>query len=256
MSLALLRRLNGSRKGALHRFIERQGGRDPRIAWYPSAGEDFRPLMYLSAAYAAHDAVDAGEPAPPGLFLFSDYFPWSDSAFLDQRSIYLDDRTSIVVETIEELPRVDLPLHAEIVAFPDGSAATNRVLFLEVVVSSDVLGQLRAPVLYVFSENEAFCGEMLLPERAHISHVVHVRYGGGLGGGGHASGVWIKGVLKALGTEVLISDQHFHVQRGDERAFELYPALRGQEPELRPCRIVPGHAWSNHGDVVWDLVRR
>ena len=81
MSIQLLTELNGSKKGALKKFIDTFKG-EPRIAWYPSAGVDFRALLYLSPQYAASDPVDVEEPQTPDIFLFTDYFPWDKYFYL------------------------------------------------------------------------------------------------------------------------------------------------------------------------------
>jgi hypothetical protein len=46
MSRQLLEHLNGNKAGQLNNFLDNFEG-EPRIAWYPSAGEDFRALLYL-----------------------------------------------------------------------------------------------------------------------------------------------------------------------------------------------------------------
>ena len=46
MNRELLLNLNGNKTGQLKKFLDVFEG-EPRIAWYPSAGEDFRPLLYL-----------------------------------------------------------------------------------------------------------------------------------------------------------------------------------------------------------------
>lgn len=252
MTKELLRDLNGKNNGAFRRWLDAFNG-EPRIAWYPSAGKDFRDLMYLHPGFAKVSPALLPEPPPPDIFLHTDYFPWSESTFLDTRSVYIDDRTSVVVETIEELPRCDLPLDAQIVDLPKGSEATGRVIFLELKVRSDLLGEFSAPVIYAFVENAAFCAQRILPSASHISHIVHVRFGGGPMGGGKSTGVWLLNTLLPLHCEVFVSDDHFARQSGDERVYELYPSLAGKEDRasLRPLRHMRGEEWSNHGDVTW-----
>ena len=46
MSIELLKFLNGNNNGLLKAFIDKVGD-NPNIAWYPSAGTDFKPLLYL-----------------------------------------------------------------------------------------------------------------------------------------------------------------------------------------------------------------
>ena len=254
MSRELLENLNGNKRGHFHKWLSKFKG-EPRIAWYPSAGEDFRDLLCLHRGFSERYPAEAPEPGPPDLFLHSDYFPWKYSQFLDSRVIHLDERTSVIVNHIEELPRCDLPLDDRIVDFPEGSQATGRVLFLDIEVKSNVLGKFSAPVVYVFAENGAFCARRILPNKGKFSHIVHIRYGGGLGGGGKSSGIWLLNVLKRTGCECLVTDRHYHRQSGDERTYELYPELAGPENnhQFQSIRRIPSESWSRHGDVFWEL---
>ena len=251
MSKKLLCDLNGSKRGAFYKYIDGFKG-EPRIAWYPSVGEDFRALLYLSPEYARINPPSEPEPLPPDIFLFTDYFPDSSSSFLDSREIYLDDRTRISVNKIEELPRVDLSLDKEIVDL-QGSHATGHAVFMEIEASSNILGKHSYPVVYVFAENESFCAKKLIPLDAKISHVIHVRYGGGLGGGGKATGIWVLNVLQRLNCEVFITDGHYAMQSGDEAALRLYPELLGIAPGFKEIRFLRSAGWSGHGDVTWNI---
>jgi hypothetical protein len=256
MTMAFLDAMFGRPTGPARQWLAGLS-REPRIAWYPSAGEDFRDLLYLSEEYARCFPSGQAEPAPPDLFLHTDYFPWTESRFLDTAVVHQDTRTTIRVEAIDELPRCDLPLDARIVQFPVGSVATGRVLFLLLRVTSAQLAMDRVvPVLYAFCENAAFCAERLLPLGARCSHVVRVRYGGGCGGG-QSSGHWILRNLDRLHCELLVWDQHDNEQDGDRRCLERFPNLKreGAQPyRFRRLRTLPEAMWSGHGDVAWDLV--
>lgn len=261
MSKKLLYSLCGTQKDGLRRWLDAFTG-EPRIAWYPSAGSDLRDLLYLHPSYLRHrqhglEAAAIPAPRPPDIFLHTDYYPWRTSEFLDSTTVHLDARTRISAQTIEELPRCDLPLDYALVDFPDGSVATGRVLFLEMRVESDRLGTFTWPLVYVFAENAAFCAERMLPQGARTSHIVHVRFGGGCGGGGHSTGIWLLNVLRGLQCEVLITDQHYAMQSGDDYALMRYPVLAGQGTEqshLESVLRMDSRSWSNHGDVHWQLV--
>src|SRR5271157_4235922 len=166
MSKKLLYTLNGEKTGAFCKWLDSFKG-EPRIAWYPSAGEDFRDLLYLNRKYSEINPPSSPEPPPPDIFLHTDYFPHSSSTFLDSRIIHSENRTTITVKSIEELPRCDLPLDPKIVDL-QGSIATGRVVFLEIDVQSNVLGSFSCPVLYVFAENAAFCAERVLPQEGRF----------------------------------------------------------------------------------------
>lgn len=258
MSLALLNRLAGNSNGSFRKFInEYTDERNPKIAWYPSAGKDFRPLLYLSKEYSRVHPATKDEPEPPELFIFSDYFPWDRDRFLDDKLIYADTKSNISVESIEELPKLVLPLHEELVDFPKGSHATHRIIFMKVGVFSEQLDSfIVLPVLYCFVENSTFFGNVLLMENASISHIIHVRHGGGLGGGGKASGAWLLRVLKLLKCQVYITDGQEYWQEGDNFVLKCYPQLAEQvEPQFETIRTIDSIKWSDHGDVSWNLVQ-
>jgi hypothetical protein len=54
MSKELLYKINGNRTGEFKKFLDGING-EPRITWYPSAGEDFRALLYLDPSYSKID---------------------------------------------------------------------------------------------------------------------------------------------------------------------------------------------------------
>jgi hypothetical protein len=256
MSMALLQQLNGGARGRFYRYLERLGDRCPRIAWYPSSGEDLRDLLFLSAPYQQLSPSQAGgpEPAPPDLFVHTDYFPWVHSTFMDTSKLFGDGRSSIWLNDVEELPRLHLPLDRRLVDFPDGSYATNHAVFGLASVVSDRLGEFKVPLLYLFCENTAFFASMALPLRARFSHVVRVRYGSGCGGG-RSAGAWIRYALGAIGAEALIPDTEFHDLETD-CALEAYPEIRDvlAEPVLTEVRKVPGTAWAYPHDIGWYSV--
>lgn len=254
MSQTFLTSLIGRRRGKFAQWLAQQHT-TPRIAWYPSAGTDFRALMYLHPSYQAYHAPTQAEPACPDLFLFTDYFPWTDSHFLDSPLIYSDLNTTMTIECMEELPSLGLTRHPELVMITEPNVATNKLLYLQVKVESRLLGSWTSHVLYAFAENETFYAHKMAPQNAQISHIVHVRYGGGLGGGGKASGMWILHVLKKLQCEVLVSDGHYSWQTGDLFALQQFKEISyQQEGFLRSIRKVDSYSWSGHGDVHWNLV--
>ena len=94
MSKQLLYHLNGPTSGRFKAYLDSLKDA-PRIAWYPSAGTDFRALLYLHPDFARKEPAATPDPAPPDIFLFTDYFPWSSSKFLDGHLVHVDPRTTI-----------------------------------------------------------------------------------------------------------------------------------------------------------------
>jgi hypothetical protein len=261
MSMKLLYHLNGTNKGIFKKWLTNFKG-EPRIAWYPSAGNDFRDLLYLSAKFSELEPAlnPELEPQPPDIFLHTDYFPsniFHRLPFSDELIVHQDTRTTISVTSSEELPVCNLPLDDEIVVFKGGNRATGRVLFLHVEIQSNILGNFNAPVLYAFVENAAFCARKILPYGGRLSHIVHVRFGGGIGGGGRSTGIWLLNILQRVHCEVLVSDNSYMRQSGDERIYALYPSLAGDEnaDQFEKIRTIESRRWSEHGNVTWGVVR-
>lgn len=253
MSKELLTFLNGNNNGKFKKYLEKLSD-NPCIAWYPSAGEDFRALLYLNPEFSRLNPATQVETLFPEIFIFTDYFPWTFSTFLDSKIVHDDGRTKITVNTIEELPGLGLPIDDEIVDFTEGSVATGKVLFLELIVESNVLGKRKYPLIYAFVENEPFCSKILLTQKSTISHIIHIRYGGGCAGGGHSSGIWLLNVLKRLNCKVFISDGHYFLQEGDKAAYKLYPNLKGTAPKMNVIRTINSENWSEHGDISWNVI--
>ena len=256
MSMKLLYNLNGTKNGAFRQWLDTFHG-EPRIAWYPSADKDFRALLYLHSSFSEMEPATQPEPKQPDIFLYTDYYPWNESTFLDTRTVHRDARTTITVKSIEELPPCRLALDNQIVDCPKGSKATGRVIFLNLEIKSDILGIFTFPVIYAFSENAAFCANKILANDGILSHIIHVRFGGCLGGG-KSSGIWILNVLQKVKCEVLVSDNHYSRQSGDKRIYQLYPSLAGNEDtsQYEQIRTIASERWSYHGDVSWNIVKQ
>lgn len=266
MSKDLLYSLNGNKRGQFRRWLDGFEG-DPRIAWYPSSGEDFNDLLYLNPKFWKDRAPQSPPlPSVPDIFLHTDYFPFGRPQFLRKREIVFDGTTfdgsekpTMRVKSVESLPRCDLTLDGDIVIAPDGGLATGQVVFLEIEIHSESIGEFTVRLVYVFAENAAFCAECVLPQRGQFSHVVHVRYGGGIGGGGYSTGIWLLNVLRQLHCEVFVTDSHYQRQTGDERIYELFPSLRGDdcdaESDSQSIARIESRDWSGHGDVLWKLLR-
>jgi hypothetical protein len=256
MSIKLLQKLAGSQIGLFSGFIN-QFSQCPRIAWYPSAGRDFRPLLYLNDRITS---LIPGEPVRPDLFLFTDYFPKRESDFLQPGIIYSDRYTTVRIRNVEKLPIITIPLHHEIVYNIEGSTFNGTFIFMDLSIDSigndGIVTTVNYPVLYGFVENESFYMEYLKKYDAQISHLIRVRYGGGLGGGGHASGQWLRYALCQLQCEIFINDGDYRFQIGDKYIMKKCPELNLKNPvQLSLLRTTPGHLWSNHGDVLWEKVK-
>jgi len=131
---------------------------------------------------------------------------------------------------------------------------------MQLEVNSSQLGVYRVPLIYIFAPNEAVFDYYIRRTGVAISHVVHVRYGGGLGGGGKSSGAWLLDILDHTDTQVWISDNHLEEQTGD--SFFMENVLRNRFKNgrdrviLKPIKTLPGYLWSDHGDVTFHMVEK
>jgi len=258
MSRTLLSSLNGKNSGELLKFLNDFEG-DPRIAWYPSAGVDFRALLYLHPSYALLNPASEPEPTPPDLFIYTDFKSYGKPKFLSNGTVYSDGRTKIDIEYVEELPKLMQPIQSELPYEGDLDKPytyTNRIFYIKINIQSKEMGFISFPVIYAFIENESFFGNILYPNKAKISHIVHVRYGGGGGGGGNASGGWLLNILKLVNCEMFITDNHHTLQEGDKKALKMYSFIPTQSSaSLKPIRVLSSKSWSEgYGDVSWNKV--
>lgn len=235
-----LEKLNGSNNGEFKKFIEQN--KNPRIAWYPSAGKDFRPLLFLQENYLTLNPPLGFEPALPDIFIFTDQYPLPDN-LEETNHLFLDRRTTVTIEHMEWLPNLGRSRHNESIHF---QYRDDSVVFLKIRLESDILGTIIYPVLYVCTLNESFCCN-LLRQRVSISHIILVRYGG--------TGSWLSNVLQPLNCELFISDRRHECQEDLYYEQSVCPDISDNcNAVLTPIRVTPGKQWSDHGDVFWYLV--
>lgn len=254
MSIHLLNNLKTAKIDLFNTYVSSLNNyENMKIAWYPSAGSDFRALLYLSKEYEQQNKIENKSIETPGLFIFTDYGRSGSFNPLEKSTLFSDENTTIKTIACEELDKFDLPLHEGIIDHREPHENTRKVFFMLVQVESNELGTYKIPMVYAFVENEAFAAEVLLPNEAKISHVIHVRYGGGCGGGGKARGSWIPTVLDKLGTDIFITDNRHEIGEGDKKAIEIYPHLDGDydTDKLKELRKIDAALWSNYGDVSW-----
>ena len=211
--------------------------RSKRTLWYPSAGNDFRDLIFCSGKYPGIDL-------DPELFIHTDCKPDFD---LDIPGIvYQDKHTVVTLCKVREFDRLTVSqqefAHWE-------SKESGRILLYQAVIISDRFGKIERPLIYVVCENEWFAAEFLIPNRIAVETVCHVRYGSGFGGAA-TSGTWLRYALKILHSRTFISDPVPEMQNGDLQVLDKYPQLAGSPAELVPQMDIDGKLWSKHGDVT------
>jgi len=174
--------------------------KNARVAWYPSAGTDFRPLLYL------HHNYQTGLSAPPpDVYLFSNICDHPRHCIEMGAVLHSDARTKMTVKSSEMVQVLNLPIRPEVVYHECGEhPLINQVYKLEVQVESDLLGVSKVTLYYAFCENTALADKLIL-YGIKVSHVIRVGFGDGWGLS-KSSGAWLLNALSALKSECLISD--------------------------------------------------
>ena len=212
------------------------------VLWYPSAGKDFRDLIFCSGEYP-------GIGITPELFVHTDCMPDFD---LDiPGTVYKDRHTAVTLYKEREFDCLTVP-QMEFAHWKSHDA--GRIILYRAEIISDRFGKIEKPLIYVVCENEWFAAEFLIPNRITVETVCHVRYGSGFGGAA-TSGAWLLNVLKILRTRCFISDPIPEMQDGDYTVMKKYPQLAGECAEFEPQLEIDGKIWSNHGEVTVYAIR-
>jgi hypothetical protein len=206
MSKTFLRSLAGRNHNGLNHWLNAHRGK-PRIAWYPSAGDDWRDLLFLSERYRHVNPALLPEPAEPDIFIHTDYLAGDYfNPFGCDVLIQHAHRTTITVLHEEVLPPLRIAFHPDLVGCHP-SPLLGKVAFMILGVESDRLGHWNLPLIYAAVENTAMA-DLMLKRKARVSHIVQMRFGHSLGGGRiHPS--FLRKLVEPLRTEAFVTDRHF-----------------------------------------------
>ena len=237
------------------------------VCWYPSAGSDFRALLFLSDWYYKKNNVpmDKGQVLPD-LFVMTDYLGlgdfyvnqsfWGDAYEQIMRGncepgsclvhvSYKNSSTDIVVKRYERLCDLRLPFDSRLKC-SEKPAVYNSAFLIEVEVISrsyDVVNRYETAVLYAAAENQLFAERILISRGLKTEYLVIMNYGAGFGGGNGISYKWILRDYKELGIRYAVSNQ--------------FPAGDGSDPdypELTDFYGIDGVMWTRGNPVVWYRV--
>lgn len=167
-------------------FLAEEG--EINTLYYPSAGEDMRPFVFSKKENLEFMGLNTDEEiyVEPDLFIFSDYFPFSNSRFFDSRYLHWDNYTCLYIENYCELtPTINYNyvFNDSYVDFKP-SQATGKAIFFKVKVDSHrVSNSYFKYGIYFFYENVNLIEQLFLKNKLPFSHLVWKRDGSGLGGG-------------------------------------------------------------------------
>ncbi len=220
--------------------------RNNTCVWYPSAGDDFRDLMFLSGSYPNID-VSAD------LFIHTDCDPFRvfTKNSLDEKkelTLYKDDRTHISMYNInyQHFSPKTKNMFSHFSSYSDISFVASGNIKIE----SEILGTINKKLIYIGCENEWFVANALIPNKLKIDYICHVRYGGGFGGANN-DGQWLLKTLKTLNCKYYFSDKNIdELYESDKDVFNAYPQINGESSVLKEITVIPSHSWSDSGDVT------
>jgi hypothetical protein len=147
-------------------------GENPNIAWYPSAGDDFRDV--IEAVTRTRIKAD--------LFFHTDYN--KEHVKLRIGVVFKDNYTVVIIKNITELKfreNVNYFVNPDYVVSPDDSYNRPKIYLLDVEIECGH-GIINKPVIYFFMENINFLKEVLLKFKLNLSHFIKVKEGCGYGG--------------------------------------------------------------------------
>lgn len=236
------------------------------ICWYPSAGFDFRSILYLSDEYNKRENVKL-EGKVPSLFILSDYSAFSTIirkiSLEEEKNLFEDDRTKITVTESEEIAPLDTKIETHLAELDwIDQEFFNSVYRFKVKVSSlmkkgEPRKEWQTELVYVSAENTAFLRDFLLENKAKVDYIIRVRYGTGFGGAKGVQGDYLTLYLKELGTKYFVANEvrdavydYNYVNR-----YGIVLPRRGELPKLEPVHTIDGTAWSDCGRVSWYAVK-
>jgi len=237
---------------------------NPKILWYPSAGNDYRDILEFSEVKIDKKNIrgrinivtDYGIPVP-NLFIHTDYdkkttyYEWLKSV------LFYDGKTKVIAKEIYPLsidPSVTYEINRNFVAFPELAPQEPEVYLLDLEITSNKLGEIEKPVIYFLFENINFFREVLLKHRINVAYMVKVREGCGFGGNGKSVSN-IYPYFPVVKTEYLIADDEIHFDEND-LDMALKEKLRNYELiELKPNRQInpPTIKWSDFQVHVYKV---
>lgn len=251
-----------------------------RICWYPSAGGDFRELLFLSEQYNNWKNVPIDNGEQPDLFVLTDCRPDNTNFGYDSGKIDIERINGDKYWQIERLfmaydwgtkitvnGKVRLVEHLGLDTDPDlynGEMSDNQgnAFYMSVHIKSNKLGEWDADVLYILAENTTFAFNYLLKNNIQIDYIVNVRYGENFGESALA-GDWLIRMLEPLNVKYYLANKvtpqkcHTVPEILKEKFPEYITFLRdGYTIDLEEIYHVDQILWSGQGDIYWHKVKK
>lgn len=247
-------------------FLDRFGKSEGRICYYPSAGSDFRPVIYQQLSGMVELGLvdkNGGVPRPgaelfersnysaPDLWILSDFRGDHLTEWMETKLIHRDKKVEIRLLAHTEIQPQKLVFREspskEYTSMPP-TDMTGRVFFLRLAVANETIGTAEVDVIYFCVENVNLIRGFILRQHIPLSHLVWVRDGAGFGGGRMRHEFLIP-LLTFFKTRWLFLEDRYladgrEVRWPRELRFQER-LLGGQKPDLHPVG-----AFQSGGDRV------
>jgi hypothetical protein len=215
-------------------FLDRFGKSEGRICYYPSAGSDFRPVIYQQLSGMAElGLVDKNGAVPrpgaellehstysvPDLWILSDFRGDHLTEWMETKLIHRDKKVEIRLLAHTEIKpqRMDFQQRPSpaYTSLPP-TEMTGRVFYLRLSITNETIGTVEVDVIYFCVENVNLIRSFLLRQHIPLSHLVWVRDGAGFGGGRMRHDFLIP-LLSLFETRWLFIDEGYHQSLGEAR---------------------------------------
>ena len=265
-------------------FLERIG-RHKSICWYPSAGCDFRALLYLSRPfYAKHEELSAESVVFPDLFILTDY---RESDFREEYNelyphhfdklrkgtlkpgdkLFDDTRTRLTVKNIERFYISDfikdIEEYKDWIDYGEISSCYGQGYYMTVKINSynnrnKQLGTWETNVIYLYAENSTFAKNILLQHNINIDYIVRVKYGGNYGFSRGTHGKWLFYLADPLNVKYYISsaDSDRQLTPGDANLLRYLKENSGIDFDEPKLTALYKRNWYYREPVTWYGVER
>ena len=176
------------------------------VLYYPSAHEDFLCIEHTHLDTIHRNGLNAGlSYETPDLYIFSDYYPHHETAFVDRGGVNLGNYKMIGIEEITELQinpdEFEVKLNPKYENFTPNPKYFGRAFYFKMVFHS--LGNHANTYfihgIYLFAENVNVIDQLFLRHKLPISHLIWKRDGTALGCG-NVSLEFLNPVSKLLNT--------------------------------------------------------
>ena len=238
-------------------------GDNPQILWYPSAGNDYRDIHEFYGTQYENNHPYTNEQKPT-LFIHSDAH--ADWINLNVGQVFNGNEyamgfnppiTPILIRQRHELtliPPYNFNINPEYVHFNPGIQG-GIIYLLDISIYPNTEWEINNQVIYFLFENMNFLEEVLLNNDIKVSHIVKIRDGYGMGGGGNVNHAVLRAFFKVLETKFFITDNNNFVHDNIEQnileyLMDEYP-IEIKNFNLEPIRQV--HNWSGYNVDVCKI---